>query len=236
MRAQFALKMMTLGRWAFFWLMLLGIAGCGKDASPEAPIGDLPEIGPADPPYLPAVVYPNGLQLDLIRDATLTGSYPNPGGNPFGARRDRHYARVVYFVDLTRAPVSQRVSANFQLSEYVNPTLNRGGTRAYVDVQIVDHVQQIRSGLGRPLILNSAFRSPLHNRSVGGATFSRHIYGDAADIDVDQGRPDASQRAQEIFNEARDVGVDFISPLSETSVAVDGDIRVSWIHMDDRGF
>jgi hypothetical protein len=71
---------------------------------------------------------------------------------------------------------------------------------------------------------------------VGGATYSRHIYGDGVDIDVDQSRLDANQRAQEVFNEAQDVGANFVLPLAETSVSVDGQRRVSWVHVDDRGF
>jgi hypothetical protein len=34
--------------------------------------------------------------------------------------------------------------------------------------------------------------------------------------------------AQEIYNMAELVGVDFIEPLSDT--------RYSWVHVDDRGF
>jgi hypothetical protein len=105
-----------------------------------------------------------------------------------------------------------------------------------VDAQIAKHVQLIRSGLGRALVLSSAFRSPEHNRSVGGATFSRHIYGDGVDVDVDQSQSDVNVRAQEIFNEALDVGVDFVLPLAETSVTVNGVQRASWVHLDDRGF
>ncbi len=56
------------------------------------------------------------------------------------------------------------------------------------------------------------------------------------DIDIDQTLSDANRLAQEVFNEALDVGVDFVLPLSETSVSVGGDSRVSWVHMDDRGF
>jgi hypothetical protein len=97
-------------------------------------------------------------------------------------------------------------------------------------------VQQIRSGLGRPLIISSSFRSPEHNRDVGGASFSRHLYGDAVDIDVDQSSSNANLRGQEIFNEALDAGVDFVLPLEETSVTVGGASRVSWVHLDDRGF
>jgi hypothetical protein len=36
------------------------------------------------------------------------------------------------------------------------------------------------------LVVNSGFRTPAYNRRIGGATFSRHIYGDAVDVIVDE--------------------------------------------------
>ncbi len=36
------------------------------------------------------------------------------------------------------------------------------------------------------LAVNSAFRAPYYNRRVGGGIFSRHIYGDAADVMIDE--------------------------------------------------
>lgn len=37
---------------------------------------------------------------------------------------------------------------------------------------------------GRSLPVTSAYRSPEHNRKAGGAKRSRHMHGDAVDIDV----------------------------------------------------
>ncbi len=212
------------------------LAGCGRETSMSAEIRIGSSPGASDPPYSGTVTFPNGLRLSLIQDRNLTATYPAPGSNSFGTTRMKHYNAVAYFIDLARTDASELVTPNFRLAEYVSPTMRRGGTRAYVDPQIVDHVQLIRSGLGRPLVITSNFRTPEHNREVGGATYSRHIYGDAVDVDVDQSRVDADVRAQEIFNESRDVGVDFILPLTETSVSVSGQQRVSWVHIDDRGF
>ncbi len=220
----------------FLVVTYLFLSGCSRNSGVSVVIGQPDQIGPIDPPYLPSVVYPSGLHLDLVADASLTHTYPSSANNPFGGAKEHHYLPVRYFIDLSRASLSERVSDHFRLSEYANPTVQRGDNRAYIDAQIVLHVQRMRSGLGRPLILNSGFRSPAHNQSVGGAAFSRHIYGDAVDIDVDQNRADAHVQAQEVFNEAQDVGVDFVQPLIETSVTVNGTARVSWVHIDDRGF
>ncbi len=219
-------------------LLVVFLGACGGKATVSIDVlfGDPTTPQPADPPYGGEVIYPSGLRLGLVPDAALTATYPGPGQNPFGGSRTSHYQRVGAFLPLEIVPTNERVSDHFLLSEYVNSTVQRGGRRAYVDPEAVWHVEQIRSGLGRPLTLSSAFRAPEHNRDVGGASFSRHLYGDAVDIDVDQSSPDANTRGQEIFNEALDVGVDFVLPVDETSVIVNSASRVSWVHLDDRGF
>ena len=192
--------------------------------------------GPADPPYSAKVTYPSRLALSLGQDGKLTGTYPDPGKNPFGADKVRHYQKVGYFISTASVPTGENVSKNFKLSEYLNPPKNHGDPKAYIDAQITWHAQEIRSSLGRPLRINSSFRSPEYNARIKGATYSRHQYGDAADIDVDEGRSDAEQRAQEIVNAANRVGVDFIEPTEKTVKVVGGKEVPSWVHLDDRGF
>lgn len=46
----------------------------------------------------------------------------------------------------------------------------------------LDRLQMLRDRLGKPLILRSAYRSPEHNRAVGGAPRSKHMDGTAFDI------------------------------------------------------
>ena len=45
----------------------------------------------------------------------------------------------------------------------------------------------VREKLGRPIVVNSGFRCPVHNRAVGGATGSQHVKGEAADVTLVQG-------------------------------------------------
>lgn len=49
-------------------------------------------------------------------------------------------------------------------------------------------LEPVRERLGKPIIVNSGFRCPLHNRTVGGATGSQHMRGEAADIRCDDNR------------------------------------------------
>jgi hypothetical protein len=58
----------------------------------------------------------------------------------------------------------------------------------------------IRDRVGKPLIVRSAYRSPEHNRAVGGATRSKHLDGAAFDIAMANHDPVAFEAA------AREVG------------------------------
>lgn len=59
---------------------------------------------------------------------------------------------------------------------------------------LVDALERLRSARGgRPLSIVDGYRSPATNAAVGGASDSRHMHGDAADIpagycNVDQAR------------------------------------------------
>ncbi len=43
-------------------------------------------------------------------------------------------------------------------------------------------LQPLRDAYGKPITVNSGYRSPLVNKSVGGVPTSQHIKGEAADI------------------------------------------------------
>ena len=49
-------------------------------------------------------------------------------------------------------------------------------------VELVKNVQIIRDYVGVPLTINSGYRSPAHNKSVGGVTNSYHVQGKASDL------------------------------------------------------
>lgn len=45
----------------------------------------------------------------------------------------------------------------------------------------LDCLQRLRTLLGRPLVILSAYRDPIHNARVGGAPLSQHRFGKAFD-------------------------------------------------------
>jgi zinc D-Ala-D-Ala carboxypeptidase len=76
----------------------------------------------------------------------------------------------------------------------------RGTGQLKLHAQALDRLQALRDRLGKPLILRSAYRSPEHNRAVGGAPRSKHMDGTAFDIAMGNHDPVAFEAA------AREVG------------------------------
>ena len=71
----------------------------------------------------------------------------------------------------------------------------RGTGKLLVDETALDALQALRTRLGRPLIIRSAYRSPEHNRAVGGAKASKHMEGIAFDIAMANHDPEAFEAA-----------------------------------------
>lgn len=53
-----------------------------------------------------------------------------------------------------------------------------------VDPKLVERLEVLRAMVGKPITLNSGYRSPEYNKKVGGAGHSQHMQGKAADIMV----------------------------------------------------
>ncbi|WP_347268793.1 D-Ala-D-Ala carboxypeptidase family metallohydrolase [Paracoccus sp. (in: a-proteobacteria)] len=60
----------------------------------------------------------------------------------------------------------------------------RGTGKLLVNEDALNRLQELRVTLGKPLIVNSAYRSPEHNTKVGGAKASKHLEGTAFDISM----------------------------------------------------
>jgi hypothetical protein len=55
--------------------------------------------------------------------------------------------------------------------------------------EAMDKLQALRTKLGKPMVINSGYRSPKHNRAVGGAKGSKHMLGIAFDVRMDNHDP-----------------------------------------------
>lgn len=76
----------------------------------------------------------------------------------------------------------------------------RGTGKLLINDPALDKLQALCDRLGKPLIARSAYRSPEHNRAVGGATRSKHMDCTAFDIAMSNHDPVAFEAA------AREVG------------------------------
>ena len=76
---------------------------------------------------------------------------------------------------------SKKLSANFCVREFA---CSDGSDPVFISQDLVDVLQKIRDHFKKPVTINSAWRSPAKNKSVGGAAQSQHLYGLAADITV----------------------------------------------------
>lgn len=80
---------------------------------------------------------------------------------------------------------SLREDGNWLISDHfrVNEFRCKDGTDPVcVDGELVAILEYVRSRFGKPVVINSGYRTPSYNRKIGGAKFSQHMYGRAADI------------------------------------------------------
>ncbi len=74
-----------------------------------------------------------------------------------------------------------KLSANFRVKEFA---CTDGSDPIFIDTDLVNVLQKIRSHFGKSVTITSAYRTPTKNKAVGGEKYSQHLYGRAADIKV----------------------------------------------------
>jgi hypothetical protein len=127
------------------------------------------------------VCYPGSAEdytacLPLIPHSTAWGSdyaYPEPYGD------SGQYSAPARFIDLTVADPDLMLAPNFALGEVMQ---EYKGDYGLYQVHVMEHLQAIRDSIGAALYINSGYRNVSYNAGVGGATYSRHMYGDAVDM------------------------------------------------------
>lgn len=80
------------------------------------------------------------------------------------------------------------LSKNFRVKEFASKD---GADPLFVSPELVELLQKIRDHFGKPVVINSGYRTAKHNKDVGGAAYSQHLYGMAADIKVTGVKPSA---------------------------------------------
>lgn len=88
----------------------------------------------------------------------------------------------------------------------------------FVDDYLVSILDILRSKIGRPVIVNSGYRTPDWNAKCGGAKYSYHMRGMAADIRV------KGMSAKQLANELNAIVPDGCGII----------VYSSWVHFDVR--
>jgi len=110
-------------------------------------------------------------------DGTFGADYVYPA--PYDS--SPQYAAPVRYLDLDALDPGLPVAPNFVLEELAAAYKGRW---AVVQPAFVVHLQDLRDTIGGPLTVTSGYRNPAYNASVGGVTYSRHQYGDGADLEA----------------------------------------------------
>lgn len=126
-----------------------------------------------------------GDDVCVATNAISGGSYNLPDGSGLG------YAPPGGYIGPEVIEQNPQISPNLRLCDVTNcDSARRSGDYIYVDPYMVAQLDNVYNDLGG-LSVNSGYRSPAYNQGVGGATHSRHQYGDAVDIAVTSSNTEA---------------------------------------------
>ena len=75
----------------------------------------------------------------------------------------------------------RQLSAHFRVQEFA---CHDGSDLVKIDSALVELLEEIRSAAGGAVTINSGYRTPAYNTQIGGARYSQHLQGTAADIVV----------------------------------------------------
>ena len=100
---------------------------------------------------------------------------------------------------------NKQLSAHFRVREFACT----GGTDTiFVAPALVEILEKLRIHFNRPVIVNSGYRTEARNRAVGGAAYSQHKYGAAADIRIQGISPKAvAAYAETLLPDSGGIGI-----------------------------
>jgi len=234
------------------------------------------EQGQSSPAISISVMVLTRAESQLQGDKTLLkvngksiGAYADPDHSSVKRVREnpQQYQIPKFFATLTPETLKLRFGEDFELGQLVafKDYRNAEGRKVYTTerhtdvvplrMDLIDKLIKLRARLQEKGVkvtrfwITSGFRTPDYNRSIGGATFSRHCYGDAADICIDE---DGDKRMDDLNGDGRIDRKDGIvignacRELELEGAVVPGGIGVyewdgddsvrSHVHVDCRGF
>lgn len=73
-----------------------------------------------------------------------------------------------------------RLSEHFDSEEFKC----KDGKEHAINKKLIDGLEELRKLAGKPIHINSGYRSPEYNKKIKGAKYSQHLLGNAADITI----------------------------------------------------
>ena len=81
--------------------------------------------------------------------------------------------------------IIMKLTNNFSLREFASKDGSETPESVMDNIRMLaGNLQVLRDEIGKPIIINSGYRSEAHNKRVGGVANSQHRFGRAADIRV----------------------------------------------------
>lgn len=80
---------------------------------------------------------------------------------------------------------SKKTDSNIKLSEHFKVkefACKDGSDPIFIDENLIDLLEKVREHFGKPVHINSGYRTVSYNARIGGASYSQHCYGKACDI------------------------------------------------------
>lgn len=108
-----------------------------------------------------------------------------------------------------------QLAKHFKVKEFA---CKDGSQAVFIDDYLVSILEILRNQIGKPVIINSGYRTPEWNKKCNGAKYSYHIRGMAADIRVNE------MSAKELANKLNKIVPD------ECGIIVYN----TWVHFDTR--
>lgn len=100
---------------------------------------------------------------------------------------------------------TKQLTKNFKVREFA---CSDGTDVIFISDDLVVVLQKIRDHFGKPVNINSAYRTPAKNKQVDGAAYSQHLYGTAADITISGVSPKAvAEYAETLLPKTGGIGI-----------------------------